>query len=346
MHRRIHQTDSLRPARNGIRNLRGIGKETFGALGGGENWLRRECESFDAAADLDATMNRNASLAGRIAGGFYENRWDLSDRDVPAGGVSWAGMPEVAAVGAIRERGATVRLFLTFLAAMDRARDAGALWSAGVSLFEAHPEVFDPCRVADLPPSRLGRLLQESGVSQRHGPDADAWRRIAASLAEGEGSPVHDAIYRGVGDAEALLCAVRGRSAGEARFPMLRGPKIGPMWVRMLAEPGGAEIARIGSVEVAVDVQVRRITENLGVADTQGLPMDQAKPLIQSAWRSAVAQAGIGGPSRISGTCAALDPALWSFGKYGCSHCEREQRRLPISPACGDCQLFPQRPGK
>lgn len=40
-----------RPARNGIRSLRGIGRETFAALGGGERWLRRERESFHEADD-------------------------------------------------------------------------------------------------------------------------------------------------------------------------------------------------------------------------------------------------------------------------------------------------------
>ena len=34
------------PAGNAVRSLRGVGKETFAALGGGESWLRRERESF------------------------------------------------------------------------------------------------------------------------------------------------------------------------------------------------------------------------------------------------------------------------------------------------------------
>ena len=277
-------------------------------------------------------------LAALIANDFYENRLDLSSRNVPPDRASWDSMPEVRAARQLRADGApddVVRMFLTFIAAMDRARDATSLWRAGVSLFGSHPEVFDLSRAADLPFSTLRRLLAEPGVSQRHEQDTGAWLRIARSLATGDGARVSDVIHRGVGDAEELLKEVR---AGR-RFPMLRGAKVGPMWIRMLAEPGGATITRIDRIPVAVDVHVRRVTENLGVTNTGGLELDEARSHIQSAWRKAVGAAQICGPSRITGTCAALDPALWSFGKYGCSHCETVGVRVPIGRACDHCQL-------
>ena len=92
---------------------------------------------------MDTATNVTARLAELVAGDFYENRLDLSSRYVPAGSASWDSMPEVEAARKIKARGApgdTVRLFLTFIAAMDRARDAGVLWRAGVELFELHPE--------------------------------------------------------------------------------------------------------------------------------------------------------------------------------------------------------------
>ena len=107
----------------------------------------------------------------------------------------------------------------------------------------------------------------------------------------------------------------------------------------MVASPGGAKIDRIDTIPVAVDVQLRRVTENLGVTNTRGLSLRQSKPVIQSAWHEAVRAAEIGGPARIAGTCAALDPALWFFGKHGCSHCESVGRRVPIGRACNQCQL-------
>ena len=105
------------------------------------------------------------------------------------------------------------------------------------------------------------------------------------------------------------------------------------------APAGEAKIGRIDIIPVAVDVQVRRATENVGVTDTPGLRLKEAKPVIQTVWRKAVADTRIGGPPGIAGTCAALDPALWFFGKHGCSHCERMGQRVPISRACDHCQF-------
>jgi len=251
-------------------------------------------------------------------------------------------MPEVEATRQLRNRGTAddaVRRFLTFIAALDRARDSTALWRAGVVLFGSHPEVFDPRRVASLPISSLKHLLYEFRVSQRHGQDTWSWHRIAQSLARGDGAPVYNVIYRGIGDAAGLLREVRTKDSDGPRFPLLKGPKIGPVWVRILAEPGRAAITHMDTIPVAVDAHVRRITENLGVTSTRNLSLKDAKPTIQSAWQGEVAHASIGGPSRIAGTCAALDPALWAFGKYGCGHCKRKGLRVPIGRACDHCQF-------
>lgn len=287
-------------------------------------------------------MSDPARLAELIAGDFYNNRLDLSARGLSTS-TAWSQMPEVEYVQHLHALGTSarsVRLLLTFIAAMDRARDAARLWRAGVELFESHPEVFDPDAVLSMPFDTLSARLRASGVSQRYDPDAKAWCRIAASLASRNGA-VYRVVDDGVGDARELLKELQSRDrAGRPRFPMLRGPKIGPMWVRIMETPGGAKIRRIDTIPVAVDVHVRRVTENLGVTDTRGRPLNkETKREIQSAWRAAVTAASIGGPSGITDTCAALDPALWFFGKHGCSHCERSKQRLPISRACHHCQL-------
>ena len=82
--------------------------------------------------------------------------------------------------------------------------------------------------------------------------------------------------------------------------------------------------------------------ENLGVTDTRGLTLGRdVKHRIQSAWQEAVSVADFGGPPQIAGTCAALDPALCgSSALAGCSFCEKQHRRIPISKACDSCQLF------
>ena len=280
-------------------------------------------------------------LAELIADDFYNDRFDLSARGL-APRTAWSLMPEVEATERIRILGASepaIRVFLTLVSAMDRARDATRLWRDSARLFESNPEIFDPATISSMSVQDLRTLLARSRVSQRHGPDSRAWHDIAGRLAAGVGA-VSRLVEFGVGDAVELLKDLRRHdSQRRPHYPLLRGPKIGPMWMRIMVNPGGAHILGIDTIPVAVDVHVRRATENLGVTDTRDLGLDEAKPVIMDTWRTALRAARIGGPSGIAGTCAALDPALWFFGKYGCSHCERIGRRDPISRACVNCQL-------
>ena len=156
-----------------------------------------------------------ATVAQAIASDFYDDRLDLSARDV-APGSTWSLMPEVECVTRLRASGAshrTVRLFLTFIAAMDRARDATRLWNNGVELFQSFPELFDPAEASAIPVSTLRERLSQYGVSQRHGPDSSAWTVIARSLAAG-GNPVSRVVDSGVGNAMELLGYLRTSSGG------------------------------------------------------------------------------------------------------------------------------------
>ena len=280
-----------------------------------------------------------SQLAAAIANDFYEGKLDLSARGIERSG--WAEMPEVKAVHELRESGETartVRQFLTFVAAMDRARDATRLWRDASKMLAARRGIFSPREASKMPIGRIRTVLSDARVSQRHTQDTKAWKTIARNLYAGEGAVAH-LVGHGEGDAVELLRDLGSTdSAGQPRYPLLRGPKIGPMWIRIVAVPGGAKIENMDVVPVAVDVQVRKVTENLGVADTVGLPLEAAKPIIQCAWQNAVGGAQVCGPPGIADTCAALDPALWYFGKHGCGHCKKARRRVPVSSACQSCQ--------
>ncbi len=235
-----------------------------------------------------------------------------------------------------------VRLFLTFISAMNRARDATQLWKAGMRLYRDRPETFDPQHVAGLELDVLREVLKVARVSRRHGPDSRAWLQISKSLSAGPQSPVRQVIDAGQGDAQEVLRDLEKSrdNSGRNRFPMLRGPKVGPMWIRMMVNPGRALISRIETVTVAVDVQVRLVTENLGVAATHDLPLREAKPVIHEVWMNAVSEVDIAGPTGIAGTCAALDPVLWFFGKHGCGHCWKADKKVRFGRACDFCIRF------
>ncbi len=282
-------------------------------------------------------------LARRITAAFQQRALDLSLR--PSGlEQGWDGMPEVYVAKRLRAAGATdvdVRLFVTFTAAMDRSRDADRLWNASCQLFLEEPWPYNPEAALHRKPAELMAALRSHRVSQKHSDDGAAWRAIAETLTDPDlGRPVHTAIFEGRGDARELLLALKARRRdGRACFPLLGGPKISVMWVRMLAYPGGAEIESLNVLPVAVDVQVRKVTEYLGLLDTRGEDLEKIRRPIQEAWARGVQQHGAEGPGRLANTASALDPALWFYGKWGCTRCEQARRRQPISDICSVCRF-------
>lgn len=281
--------------------------------------------------------------AWEISHAFSSGELDLAARPRPAA-VGWDALPEFRLTSHLRSSGADdadVRLALTFLAAMDRARDAVALWDRGLALYAAAPWAYSPAEVVRRSLTELADALLQSGVSQRHLADSAAWRRIAEAL---DGSarvrPARQVIEQGKGSAGDLLndLVSRGRG-GSAMFPFLSGPKVGPMWIRMMVSPGRASVSDLRIIPVAVDVQVRRVTENLRVAETGELELELARRPIQDAWMHLAASDGVDAPGDLAGTCAGLDPALWFYGKYGCMHCESLGYRVPIHRVCSTCRL-------
>jgi hypothetical protein len=281
-------------------------------------------------------------MSRRITERFMSGALDLSERaGAPTPG--WHGMPEVIAVTALSGMGASpeaVRHFLTFNAAMDRARDADRLAQAAVRLFRDEPWTYEPAGIVERPVRDLADALRTSGVSQRHSVDAFGWRLLAETLADEALAPhARAAIYDGRADARDLLTELAETTvAGSPLFPLLSGPKIGPLWIRLLAYPGGAAISSLDVVPVAVDVQVRKVTEYLGVTETADRPLEEVRAVIQRTWAEDVMRHGAAGPGLLANTSAALDPALWFYAKWGCTFCQRAGRKLPISDICAECR--------
>ena len=283
-------------------------------------------------------------LARRITESFMNGDLDLRRRPgAPQPG--WAGMPEFVGAARLRAAGASdveVRLWLTFTVAMDRMRDADDLARASADLWSGDPWVFDPDQVVRRDPTEVFELLRVSRVTKLHSEDGPAWLRIAASLDGRRSIPIWRAIADGTGDAPTLLRELAGRDRSGPFFPLLRGPKIGRLWIRELAYPGSADLRDLAAIEVAVDVQVRKVTEYLGVTETAGGELSTVRGTIQRAWQDDVAVHGAAGPASIENTSATLDPALWFFAKWGCTFCEENRLKAPISDICRECR-FPAR---
>ena len=171
-------------------------------------------------------------LGRRITALFQAGDLDLSAR-TGAPSVGWEGMPEVVAVKALRGLGAdpvAIRLFLTFNAAMDRARDADRLATAAARLFAVSAWAFDPAAVVLRSLRDLTDELRAAGVSQRHSTDAFGWRILAETLADPQlAREARSAIHDGRADARRMLAELaRETRSGTALFPLLGGPKGGP----------------------------------------------------------------------------------------------------------------------
>lgn len=279
-------------------------------------------------------------LAARISRAFTAGKLDLSTRP-GAPNPGWPGMPEVRAAERLRSIGTSdvdLRTWLTLVAGLDRARDADRLWDCAASLVERAPWTIRPDDVVRRSVTELTDALRTAGVSQRHSQDTYIWRVVAESLARQASPTVHAALVDGTGSAPALLDAIATKTRdGTALFPYLSGPKVGPMWIRMLVVPGRARIERLDVLPVSVDVQVKKVGEHLGLTTTRGVDVEKCRAQIQDAWREQVESNGVAGPPELGSTCAALDPALWFFGKWGCTPCERAGRSLPIADVCAGC---------
>ncbi|MGE4553751.1 MAG: DUF6884 domain-containing protein, partial [Desulfovibrionaceae bacterium] len=297
------------------------------SMGKQREWYKRNRTGEPVSVNTDAkTVLRSdlAEIVRDLTRDFYEDSFNLRERP-KAPRTGWEAMPEVVAVRRLETQGATPlfrRLFITLAAALDRARNAGQLWEAAADLAEASPWAFDPSTIASRPFEVVMACLRQAKVSQRHGRDSQAWNRIAEALLPGNGpQEIRRLVLDGQGDAVEVLRALDAVDGhGAPWFPFLRGPKISVVWVRMMAAPGGAQIRNIEALPVGMDVHVARATVRLGIVRDGLASGCKGNRPIQDAWRAG-AHAALG-PEAIRGTSAALDPALWFFGKWGCSECE------------------------
>ena len=281
-------------------------------------------------------------LAAIIAEDFYGNRLDHASRGLPAV-KAWLLIPEVGAAQRIRDAGASeqaVRRFLTFVCAMDYQFNSDRLWQAAARTYPGRPELFEPAEVAAMQPELLHRDLRSAGVAGRfHRRNATSWRRIAERLVLTERSAVRRAIDEGIGCVDVLCRDLK-------HFPLLRGEKIGSVWIRIMANPGGARIVPADAMAVGVDVQVRRVTRNLGLLEdgqaVADLETDDGSrdADIRRLWRDAAGRADIQGPLGVGRGAGALDPALWFFGRHGCGHCEMVGMRVRFGRACEGCRMY------
>jgi len=115
--------------------------------------------------------------------------------------------------------------------------------------------------------------------------------------------------------------------------PYLRGPKIGPLWLRMLRDNVKIrEVTNLDKVPIPVDIHIARATLCLGIV--RGRYNGPLAPLyehVRAAWRESV----MGLALKERGMIALdVDEPLWNLSKYGCSRRDKDYGRCPVRESC------------
>lgn len=230
-------------------------------------------------------------------------------------------------------------LYITLTVSIDYQREAGALWQASRDSF-GDPEtryLFNPQKLHDTPWRQVKTDMQKHRLSKKPGADCTIWRTVAITFLKKWGGKPSNFLADCQWDAPTILERLRtGTHLNNGKpvpdFPFLRGPKIGPLWLRMLRDNLGLEIKNLESVPIPVDVHVARATLALGIVrgDYDG-NLAGIYSEIRRAWRESVKGLSVDGREMIA---LDVDEPLWHLSKHGCTDRDRETGACPHIGQC------------
>ena len=236
-------------------------------------------------------------------------------------------MPESELPSGMRRGSDDHARFITLTVAIDYMRDASDLWRAARATYEDAETrwVFNTGEVQRRM-SELGDALGRHGVTRRPQDDPATWSGVATGLQElADGDPTQLAASCEM-DAPTLLDEIR-RPEHRRRFPRLRGRKIGPLWIRMLADECGVPLKRLDEIPIPVDVHIARTTFACGALHGSAhAGVEELADAIADVWREAC--------RGLDAYPLQLDQALWLQSRDGCS-----TRRGDTCPRESECAI-------
>ena len=245
-------------------------------------------------------------------------------------------MPEDTLPAGITKGSREHVLFITLTVAIDYQRDAAQLWESSRQSYEDQEThyLFDPRALSETEPSAVQRDMQRHALSQKPRKDAGIWRTVGVTFHKKWADDPRRFLSDCGWNAPLVLSRLKGDShLAHARpvadYPYLRGPKIGPLWLRMLRDNVGiTHLANLNRVPIPVDIHVARATLCLGVVrgEFEG-PLEELFSHVRQAWADSVGGLVLRGRSVVA---LDLDEPLWHLSKYGCRH---------RNPSTGTCRL-------
>lgn len=231
-------------------------------------------------------------------------------------------MPEDLIPQGVNKGSLEHRLFITLTVSIDYIRDADDLWKSARATYEDTDTryLFSPKDLIEKPPEEVKRDLQKYELSKKPDKDALIWSTIAHTLFHKyDGNPLNF-LKSANFDAINILARLNydshfseEKQKYEPDFPYLKGPKIAPLWVRMLRDNVGINnILNLEKVPVPVDVHVARASLSLGIVfgNYEG-SFYGVFDKIRKAWFEAIKDTEI--------ISLDVDEPLWHLSKHGCS---------------------------
>ncbi len=178
----------------------------------------------------------------------------------------------------------------------------------GREAFAIDSWLFEPSEVANRTVGEVGSALARHHMTRMTNRDGSIWRNVGASIHQRWGDCVGNLLKEAGYDAQELYSRVREEGG---RLPYLRGPKILPLWIRMLNEEAGVTLANMDRLPLPVDINVIKATLMLGVLNGRAEGGTEAieglKHDCQRVWLAACRQVGY--------PVIKLDEPLWLLGR-------------------------------
>lgn len=226
--------------------------------------------------------------------------------------------------------------FVTLTVAIDYMRDADVLWAVSRQTL-SDPQtryLYDPLQVAQRDFSEVMSDMQRYRLSRKPEKDAQIWYDICQTLTRYFKGSVQDLLQAGEYDARLIIGLLRDP---RYRFPYLKGKKIAPLWLRMLADSWqGHPIQALQHLPIPVDRHIAAATVMTGcIREIDGVD-----------WETLIANVVLVWFRACEGTPyypLQFDEALWHLSRRGCRKtlgfpCQF-RTRCPVSQYCTEVSL-------
>jgi hypothetical protein len=226
-------------------------------------------------------------------------------------------MPEDIRPRGVRKGSYEHLLFITLTVAIDYQRDAPSLWDSSRKTFEDTETryLFNPFFLYKTPTNKIVGDMQKYNLSKKPNKDAEIWRTIGVTFYKKWKTDPRNFLQDCDWDSLKILERLKSNYRD---YPNLRGPKIGPLWLRMLRDNIGIKnLKNLEKVPIPVDVHIARATLTTGVVRGQTkIKLDELFEYARKAWFESVRDLVVNGKRLIA---LDIDEPLWNLSKYGCS---------------------------